>query len=258
MTKILYQKKNLYWKKPHWQKFLIGAKLKNKNIKNACYLDTDIIINPQSPDIFKNYKQNKILASSNIYKLPYDLKMAQKKVVFFRKNYLNRNYPLDSAMFANLKQTYSYSNLSVQKDSLCAGLFIFNIKNYSDFFEKIFFKYKKNYKSLTGGDQVHFSYYVLKYQNVELLDYKFQAYWLYEMALNYPFLYYMNNKKIIKECILACLMNNYFLHFPGKWKEGQMWKVKIFEKKNLNYYKKLFNYYKKKVYGNPVGFISEK
>ena len=47
--------------------------LKDKNVKNVCYIDTDILINPLSPDIFKNYKQNKIFASSNIYKLPYNL-----------------------------------------------------------------------------------------------------------------------------------------------------------------------------------------
>ena len=27
-------------------------------------------------------------------------------------------------------------------------------------------------------------------------------------------------------CIESSLINNYFLHFPGSWHEGKMWKIK--------------------------------
>ncbi len=256
--KDLISKKNIYWKKPTWQKYLIGEKLKNLNIKNICYLDTDILINPYSPNIFKNYNPKKIFASSNVFNLPYELEKVQKKVVWFRKKFIKKNYPLDSAIFANLKKTYSYSKLQTHKDYLCAGLFIFNIKNHGKFFKNFFFKYKNNYKSLTGGDQVHFSHEVLKSKKYQLLDYKFQAYWIYEMALNYPFLYFVKDKFIIQKCIETCLMNNYFVHFAGKWIEGRMWKTKVWNNLDIKFYKNLQNYYKKRVYGNPAGFISDK
>ena len=103
-TKDLINKKHPKWKKPTWQKLLIGDTLKNERINNICYLDTDILINPFSPNIFSNYNKKKIFASSNIFGLPYDLKTAQKKVVFYRKKYLNNKYPLDSAIFANKKK----------------------------------------------------------------------------------------------------------------------------------------------------------
>ena len=77
--KDLISKKNIYWKKPAWQKYLIGEKLKDLNIKNVCYLDTDILINPFSPNIFKNYNPKKIFASSNVFNIPYELEKAQKK-----------------------------------------------------------------------------------------------------------------------------------------------------------------------------------
>ena len=256
--KDLISKKDYHWKKPTWQKYIICEKLKNQDIKNICYIDTDILINPLSPNIFKSYNPKKIFVSSNIFNLPYKLEKVQKKVVWFRRNFLKKSYPLDSAIFANLKQTYRYSNLKPQKDSLCAGLFIFNIKNHSKFFKNLFFKYGNNHTSLTGGDQVHFSYNVIKYQKYQLLDYKFQAYWLYEMALNYPFLYFTKNKLLIKYCIETCLMNNYFLHFAGKWREGRMWKIDVYKNIDLNFYKKLENYYNMKVSGKPVGIITDK
>lgn len=256
--KELISKKDLYWKKPTWQRYLIGDKLKNMDVKNVCYLDSDILINPFSPSIFRKYNQKKILVSSNIFKLPYDLKTIQKKVVFFRKSYLNKKYPLDSGIFANLKQTYGYSKLKTQKDSLCSGVCIYNIKNHSNFFKDFFYTYKKDDKSLTMGDQVFFSYHVLRYNKVELLDYKFQAFWVYEMAKNYPFLYYIKNKKILNECIESCLMNNYFLHFATRWSEGDMWKNMFKKKINYNFYKKLEIYKNKKVSGKPIGLITNK
>ncbi len=256
--KELISKKDKFWKKPAWQRYLIGEKLKYTEVKNICYLDVDILINPLSPNIFNDYNEKKIFVSSNIFNLPYNLEKVQKRVVFFRKNFLKKNYPLDSAIFANLKQTYAYSKLKPQKDSLCSGLFIFNKKNHGNFFKKFFYKYKNNYRSLTEGDQVHFSYNVIKYQKYKLLDYKFQAYWLYEMALNYPFLYFSKNKSLIKYCIEACLMNNYFIHFAGKWLEGRMWKNDIYKNIDFNFYKKLENYYNMKVSGKPIGIITDK
>ena len=55
ITNDLIEKKNRFWKKPNWQKLLIGEYLKNKysnQIKNVCYLDTDILINPFFPKCF--------------------------------------------------------------------------------------------------------------------------------------------------------------------------------------------------------------
>ena len=53
------------YKKPTWQKLLIGNKLKEnfKTVKNICYLDSDIIINPFSPNIFNFYKKKKLFWS---------------------------------------------------------------------------------------------------------------------------------------------------------------------------------------------------
>ncbi len=53
-------------------------------------------------------------------------------------------------------------------------------------------------------------------------------------------------------------MNNYFVHFAGKWIEGRMWKTKVWNNLDIKFYKNLQNYYKKRVYGNPAGFISDK
>ena len=54
ITKQLISKSEQKWKKPTWQKLLIGDFLRklNLSIENICYLDTDILISPLAENIF--------------------------------------------------------------------------------------------------------------------------------------------------------------------------------------------------------------
>lgn len=246
------------WKKPVWQQLLIGSKIQNKKIKNICYIDTDVFINPWAPNIFKNYDEKKIAVVSSINHLPFDLENTKKKIVFFRKKFLNSKYPLNSSIFADLRQVYSYCNLKPQKDLICSGVYVFNKQNHSELLKKWFYLYDKNIKSITsGGIQTHFSYHVLKANKVQWLDYKFQAHWIYELANNYSFLYKTKNKELIKECLLNCLMNNYFVHCAGSWHEGRMWKNILFNNQNIFFYEKLNKFFRSSVKSKIRGFISQ-
>ena len=143
------------------------------------------------------------------------------------------------------KKIYQYHKLKPQKDYFCAGMFVFNLNYFAEEMSKWFFKYKRNIKSITGnGDQTHLNYEVFRTKKVKILDYKFQALWIYEIVNKFPFLYDKNvtTKKIIKECIEKSILDNYFLHFAGSWHENDMWKIDgiLAEKKN----KILFNIFK--------------
>lgn len=262
ITNDLIDKKNKFWKKATWQKMLIGNYLlKEKiNVTNVCYLDTDILINPFAPNIFSYHKTNKISLISESFNMPFDLEYVRKKVSFYRNQYYSKKYPLDSSIFMDIRNKYLFHNLEPQKDYACAGVIIFNLKKFSDIMYSWFFKYKKNIKTLTGGgDEPIFNYEMFKTKKVNLLNYKFQALWFYEMAMHYPFLYNLKNKKtkLVKDCIQASLSNNYFLHFAGSWHEGQMWKIKdiMIKKSDNKFYEKFNKYIKKKVFGKPAGRI---
>ena len=59
----IISKKDPMWKKATWQKMLIGKYLNDnfpKKIRNVCYLDSDIIINPFAPNIFDFHQTKKI------------------------------------------------------------------------------------------------------------------------------------------------------------------------------------------------------
>ncbi len=251
------------WKKPHWQKLLVGDKIKKSNLKvnNVCWLDTDVHINFLSPNIFKNYNKKKIGLISLRKNLPFDYKVVTRKLAFLRHKHYDKNYPLDSSLFISLKKLYEYHDLPEQADEACTGVIIFNVKNHAKLFTSWFYKYDKEVKGLTTGEQTHLNYEIQNYGKVQWLDYKFQAIWAFEMAWNYPFLYYYSsNKSIVKECIESSLRNNYFLHFAGSWNESEMSNLGNFfdDKRKIKLMQDFEKYLSKSLSGKPVGLLVPK
>ncbi len=258
----LISRNNKFWKKPTWQKLLIGDALNKSNliIENVCYLDTDILINPNAPNIFDSYNSENFGLVSLRNNLPFPYEEVIRRIAFLRHNYYDNNYPLDSALHINLNDLYKYHMLPVQPDEACMGLIIFNISNHADIMKSWFYKYDANVQSITnGGDQTHLNFEIQNYNKMSWLDYRFQSIWVFEMAWKYPFLYSTEYSKsdLIKECIEASLHANFFLHFAGAWHESIMWKLgTIFEKENsrklLDDY---FLYSKRELKGNPIGMV---
>ena len=264
-NKQLISKENNKWKKPTWQKGLIGSYLIKKNMKvnNVCYLDSDILINLNAPNIFNFHNKNNISLVSHRFRMPYSYMQVLKRIAFYRNKFYSKKYPLDSSLFISLKDVYKLHSLKPQKDEACMGFFMFNVKKFSKFFENCFYKYKKDTISFTNnGDQTHYNYEIQNNGNVKWLDYKFQTLWLFEMAWKYPFLYEYKNKKnlIVKKSIEASLSSSYFLHFAGSWYESDMWKINNLynNKKILNLENQFHNYSRLKLSGKPVGKIKPK
>ena len=222
----LISKSHKLWKKATWQKLLLGDFISksNLNINNACYLDTDILINPFAPNIFDFHDDNSISLVSLRFGIPYNYDTTLRKIAFYRNKYVSQQYPLDSALFISLKDLYLHHNLQPQNNEACMGLIVFNISKFSNIMSSWFYKYDSSVKTITnGGDQTHMNYEIQAHGKVKWLDYRFQALWTYEMANHYSFLY-SGSEQLIAPCVRSSLSLNYFLHFPGMWTEGRMWK----------------------------------
>lgn len=253
------------WKKRQWQKLLIGREMKiaRFNNCNVCYLDTDILINPISPNVFDFHQPGTISLVSQKFNLPYPLEQVLRRIAFLRHTYYDNNYPLDSALFMSLKQIYEFHNMEVQQDYACTGFYIFNTNEHADMMESWFNKYGRDVESITGGgEEAHLNYELQAWGKLTWLDYRFQALWIYEIAWKYPFLYDYGRSKtdLIKECIEGSLFTNYFLHFAGSWNESQMWKTdSIFNDKEKIMHLEEFSFYlQTPVTGIPKGQIKPK
>ena len=255
-------KESKYWKSATWQKHLFGKFiLKNiKGIENICLLDLDILINPYSPNIFNYHIKNRISVVSHLKNLPYSNSenLIRRKIAFYRHNFYSKKYPLDSSLTMSNKEIFKYHQLKDPGNYFCFGVFLFNLKKYANFIDKTYYLYKPSEKSLTAGNEPFINYEVLTKCKVNWLDYKFQAYWLYELVEKYPFLYELKKKKnnLLKKCIESSLKENYFLHFAGSWYDGDHWKLKgIFSGYRFNNLVKKFLLYKyKKLRNKPHKF----
>lgn len=226
------------------------------------YLDTDVLISPIAPNIFNIYNKKLIAVVSQVKNLYQPLKLTLRKLAFLRHTFISKKYPLDSALFMSAKKilkSYSSKNLD---NYFCAGIFLFNVKNHSNFMRKCFERYSRSTRTLTGGDEPILNYEFQAKRKLQWLPYEFHALWTYEVAWKYPFLFekIKNKRRLIMRCLESSLHTNHFLHFAGSWYESQMWKIgKIFEsKKSQKIIKNFKKYLSKKLTGKPKGLIKPK
>ena len=252
-----------HWKKPNWQKLLIGSFLSKEgmDINNVCFLDSDILINPWSPNIFDNYDDTTIGMISQVHNLPYPSPISDinRRIAYLRNKYYSHKYPLDSALFMTPQEVFEYHGLKPFQNYACTGVFLFNVNIHSELMSNWFYSYGKGIETLTGGgEEPHLNFEVQSYGKITWLDYKFQALWNYEMAWKYPFLYQNGKVKdeITRKCIEASLFTNYFLHFAGSWYESDMWKNDlIFNSSVSKEFDGFYKYTKIPVTGKPAGMV---
>lgn len=224
---------NIYWQKCFYPKYLFDI-----GYSKACYIDTDIVISPFSPNIFSIWDSKKYGVVSSVKNLPYSSSYLEIKSRTARlRNNLDQTYPLNSSLTAPYEDIYHYHGIFNLNDSITTGLFLFKTIDYYEF-EKLAFEYGKN-KAIDNGEEIYLN---ILFNNSEThyLDYKFQAIWLYEMTHLYPFLYTKREQSLVIDCFTASLFNNYFLHFAGSW-ESWVWHYGSVVHENLNKYSNIYS-----------------
>jgi hypothetical protein len=223
-TENLIPESDPFWKKANWQKLLIPRQLIERGIKcdYVCYIDSDVLINPFAPDIFNWGVLDKVGVVSARNNLPFSFSEINKRLAYLRREFIDDSYRLDTAQHFSTEQLYRYHSFSDQGDEFCAGVLLFSPSYVAKSFEEWFFLYKSDVKSITdGGEQTHLNYHVFSNNLANLLPYKFQAIWAYEIAWAHINLFEerFSDSKSLKAAVSQILLNNYFVHFAGKQTE---------------------------------------
>ena len=248
-------------RKSTWQKFLIPKQIETffPHIKNFCYLDTDIICNPFAESIFDSQVEGKISLVSQFKNLPFNLKIAQRRMAFFRNKYYDKNYPLDSSLFMSPIEIFEYHGFRTFDDYACAGLFMGEIELCSNLLESVYHKYNDKFESITEGDEPVFNFEVQDNFKVNWLPYKYQTLWNFEMSFKHTHLYgeQSNNQNLVDDAILSTLMDSVFVHFAGSWPEKLCWeKSRVFNQPDMiKVLENYMDYLKSPVKGLPKGMI---
>ena len=245
-------------KKTQWQKILLLGELSRNfpHVENFCYLDTDIVINPHSSNVFDLIMPDCVNLVSQRKNLPFELEGVLRRIAFNRNRYFDSRYPLDSALFMSAEQIYEHHGLPQHDDYACTGLIAGNVRLLATAFEEIYQKYSADVYSITNnGDEPILNSEFQDNFKVNWLPYNFQALWLYEIAAKYPFLYEKEFQipHVIRRCAETILLTNNFLHFAGSWGESKMIEVgEFFKNSDLEDFLEYLDF---PVTGIPVGVI---
>ena len=259
-TENLISRENLLWKKPQWQKMLLPERLSldYENLKSVCYLDTDILINPFAPNVFEELRPGYVASVSVRNNLPYPLEPLLKRLVLLRREYIDRDYPLDSGIFASLETLYKENDLPPQNDEICTGVLLFNVSEFAGIMKEWFYLFPPNIKTITNdGEQTHLNYLLISNRYLHTISYDWQTIWSYESAWYYPHLFEnkFENLNDVHNAIRDTLFRTNFLHFAGSWPESTNWQDSTFSMSNsyLDFQNQLQDFNGRTVTGKPIG-----
>jgi len=206
-----------------WQKMLAPKALKNKlGFDVSCVLlDTDILIAPGADNIFDEIEEGKLGIVSQEKNLPYDIKKLRNRIALLRNKYMDSTFPLASILNATPKDLFNWAKLDCNYDDyFCSGMIVLDTKFHADLFEDWYQSAptSEDYVRLASWEETWINYCIQSTDQIQWLDYSWQALWIYEVASLYPFLYYSGiPKSILAYCLGASMLRCNFLHFAGRW-----------------------------------------
>lgn len=213
---------------PAWQKCLILGDERVKRYDKVVWIDSDILINPNSPCIVSNVTEDKVGAVSAFTQfaepLPGKDQMLIDRIIEFW------NWP-----YRNAKEFYSGALLPDSFDQVVqTGVMVLSPHIHNSILEYTYHHYDET--PLSNFEMDALSYELLKANCIHWLDDKFNKIWLACMAMHYPLLlppkkteikpirvwkrltrghYQLPPKKATTPALNIAFLNNYFLHFAG-------------------------------------------
>jgi len=209
-----------------WQKLLAPNFLRQYLSKDLrCVLiDTDIIIAPGASNIFPEVKPGNIGVISSEVGLPYEADRLRNRISMLRRFYIDNEFPLSSLLNAKPRQIFEWANLYPGFNNyFCSGLLVVDTITHADLLESWYMEAPLNdsYQSIDWGEELWLNYCVQSSDNVQWLDYTWQALWIYEVAALYPFLYYSKCSAEVRSwCLASILSRCNFLHLAGRWESA--------------------------------------
>jgi len=207
-----------------WQKCLVLSQEWSKKYERIVWMDTDIIINPNAPDICEGVPDEKI-GGINEFASPS------------REEYntaLSRMYEhwnnLGYSPVINYGAKAYYKSFGIEcelEDVVQTGVMVFNPELHREVLEHVYYNYEE--KGL-NYEMRPLSYEILNNNLIHWIDNRFNVLLQFQKALYYTFLLELNTKKpsflckkeITKLCNEAVFSNSYFLHFTGKTEEMKL------------------------------------
>ena len=210
---------------PSWQKLLVHTTPEAGGYERLAWVDADVIIRPDAPDIFDAVPRGKVGAVDDFAtptRADHDLVMDELYRRWDREGINYTSNRTTSEYYANYGIDCAFGSV-VQ-----AGVMIYEPALHGPLFERVYRTYEEGADCSLNHEMRPLSYELLKADMVHWLDPKFNMQWSYYRELNYPFLDerglfplpdFLRTRlrdRVRARCVETAYRNNYFLHFAGR------------------------------------------
>ncbi len=206
-----------------WQKLLaVDALAEEIGRPIRCALiDSDVLISPFADNIFDAVTVGRIGIVSQINGIPMEYRRLTNRIAFLRREYIETSFPLNSLLNASPRQVFEWAGLEPALDDYaCTGLMVCDSANHAALFREWYENAPtdERYHSIGDWEQTYVNHQIQRHPDVQWLDYSWQAIWMFEAALNYPFLYSSTvESEVLQWCVTSSVLRHQFLHLAGSW-----------------------------------------
>jgi hypothetical protein len=209
---------------PAWQKLLVHKAMEVASFERVAWVDSDIMIRPDAPDIFEACPVDKVAATDD-YSTPTSEDHAALMDALYRK-WDAKKVPYTS----NRTPAEYYRAYGIDCDLrsvVQTGVLVFCPEIHGGLFEKVYQNYEAGSSQTLNHEMRPLSFELLTGGCVQWISTKFNMQWSYYKQLYYPFLDEPScmeflrwpkisiREKVLSACVNTAFGNNYFLHFAG-------------------------------------------
>ncbi|BCM88223.1 hypothetical protein IAD21_00050 [Abditibacteriota bacterium] len=197
---------------PAWQKCLILSQEFSSRYERIVWIDSDILINPESPDVAGAVPLEKIGAVDE-----YTIPTPQLHRQILRKLY--SYWEAEGIPFIDNETPQDYYALyglpSTFEQVVQTGMMVLSPRYHRQLLEDTYNSYEETKSPEWNYEMRPLSYEILKAGAIYWLDARFNFIWGIYKALYFPFLFAHPDHRRAQECLTRAFERVYFLHFAG-------------------------------------------
>jgi hypothetical protein len=184
-------------------------------------IDSDVLISPLADNIFEAVREGRIGIVSRARDMPMELRRVTNRIAFYRREFMEPNFPLNSLLNATPRQIFEWAGLEPAMDDFaCTGVLVCDSVSHAELFQKWYeaAPSDERYHAIGDWEQTYVNHQIQQRPDIQWLDYSWQAIWMFEAAENYPFLYSSSvEQDVLRWCVTSSLLKHQFLHLAGRW-----------------------------------------
>ena len=224
LTRELDETPRAKGRSPAWQKLLVHKAKEVSSFERIAWVDSDIMIHPDAPNIFEASPIEKVGAIDD-YATPTSEDHAALLKALYRK-WDTKKVPYTS----NRSPAEYYKSFGIECDLqsvVQTGVMVYCPAIHGKLFEDVYNNYEGAESQTLNHEMRPLSFELLTNNVVHWISTKFNMQWSYYKELYYPFLddhecmevlrwpKISVREKLLTACVNTAFANNYFLHFAG-------------------------------------------